>query len=90
MDLLVAALLELKTSEEAYRFLEDLCTMSELKKLSQRINVASLLFHKVSYQKVKNLTNASTATIGRVNRSLKYGNDGFPIVFFRIKDKVRF
>ena len=31
-------------------------------------------------------TGASTATISRVNRSLNYGNDGYDMVFDRIKD----
>ncbi len=90
MDLLCEAILELKTVEEVYQFLEDLCTMSELDKMSQRMEVAVMLFHKASYQKVKNQTKASTTTIGRINKSLKYGNNGYRTVFFRLKDKNRF
>jgi len=90
MDLLCEALLQLETIEEAYRFLEDLCTMSELEKMAQRMEVAVMLFHKASYQKVKNKTNASTTTIGRINKSLKYGNDGYKTIFFRLKDPSRF
>ncbi|XMB72278.1 YerC/YecD family TrpR-related protein [Mycoplasmatota bacterium WC30] len=87
MDTLCQAILQLKTVEECYRFLEDLCTMDELKKLSHRIDVAVLLFHKASYEKIRILRNASTTTIGRVNKSLKYGADGYKTVFFRMKDK---
>ncbi|MFA7560933.1 MAG: YerC/YecD family TrpR-related protein [Candidatus Izemoplasmatales bacterium] len=90
MDLLCEALLQLETMEEAYRFLEDLCTMSELEKMSQRMEVAVMLFHKASYQKVKIKTKASTTTIGRINKSLKYGNNGYKTVFFRLKDPSRF
>lgn len=90
MDLLCEAILELETVEEVYQFLEDLCTMSELDKMAQRIEVAVMLFHKASYQKVKNQTSASTTTIGRINKSLKYGNNGYRTVFFRLKDKNRF
>jgi TrpR-related protein YerC/YecD len=90
MDLLCEALLQLETIEEAYRFLEDLCTMSELEKMAQRMEVAVMLFHKASYQKVKNKTHASTTTVGRINKSLKYGNDGYKTVFFRLKDPSRF
>ena len=32
-------------------------------------------------------TGASTATISRVNRSLNYGNDGYEMVFSRMKEK---
>lgn len=90
MDLLCNAILELKTVEEVYRFLEDLCTMSELEKMAQRMEVAVMLWHKASYQKVKNRTHASTTTIGRINKSLKYGNEGYKTVFFRLKDKTKF
>ena len=31
-------------------------------------------------------TGASTATISRVNRSLNYGNDGYEMVFSRLKE----
>ena len=31
-------------------------------------------------------TGASTATISRVNRSLNYGNDGYEMVFSRMKN----
>lgn len=88
MDLLCQAILELNTIDEAYRFLEDLCTMKELETLSQRTQIAVMLFHKASYQKVKYKTNASTTTIGRVNKSLKYGDNGFKTVFFRLKNKA--
>lgn len=90
MDLFCKAVLELETVEEVYRFFEDLCTMSELEKLSHRMGVAVMLWHKASYQKVKIRTNASTTTIGRIARSLKYGNDGYKTVFFRLKDKTKY
>lgn len=90
MNLLCKAILELETVEEVYRFLEDLCTMSELEKMAQRMGVAVMLWHKASYQKVKIKTNASTTTIGRIAKSLKYGTDGYKTVFFRLKDKTKF
>jgi TrpR-related protein YerC/YecD len=58
--------------------------------MAQRMEVAVMLFHKASYQKVKNKTHASTTTVGRINKSLKYGNDGYKTVFFRLKDPSRF
>ena len=39
-DLLMDALLQLKTLEEAYRFLEDVLTVQELKSITQRLEVA--------------------------------------------------
>ena len=90
MDLLAKAILELQTVEEVYRFFEDLCTMSELEKMAHRMGVAVMLWHKASYQQVIYKTNASTTTIGRIAKSLKYGNDGYKTVFFRLKDKTKF
>ena len=46
-----------------------------------------MLNEKHVYNEIVNATGASTATISRVNRSLNYGNDGYQIVFDRMKDK---
>lgn len=62
-DLLMDALLQLKTSEEAYRFLEDVLTVQELKSITQRLEVAVMLRRKVTYQEIAHQTGASTATI---------------------------
>ena len=40
VDFLFKAILELKDMDECYDFFEDLCTVTELKALSQRIVVA--------------------------------------------------
>ena len=42
-DNLYQALLLLKTEEEAYRFFQDLCTVTELRAMEQRFDVALLL-----------------------------------------------
>ncbi len=38
-----------------------------------------------TYLEIAERTGASTATISRVNRSLNYGNDGYDMVFARLK-----
>lgn len=76
-DLLMKAVLELKTEEEAYRFFEDICTIAELKSMAQRLEVALLLRQRVTYQEIARMTGASSATISRVNRALTYGADGY-------------
>lgn len=83
-DLLFNAILKLETPEECYRFFEDLCTVQELKAMSQRIVVARMLTQKKVYSTIVEETGASTATISRVNRSLIYGCDGYEMVFGRI------
>ena len=54
--------------------------------LSQRFEVAKMLQDGKTYLEIAEKTGASTATISRVNRSLNYGNDGYAMVFDRLKD----
>lgn len=86
IDFLFQAVLSLETPEECYRFFDDLCTVPELKSMSQRLAVAKMLSDKQVYSDIVAKTGASTATISRVNRSLNYGNDGYRIVLERLKN----
>ena len=88
-DFLFKAILSLKTVEECYCFFEDLCTVQELKAISQRLVVAKMLSEHHVYNDIVGATGASTATISRVNRSLNYGCDGYDIVFSRMKEKKK-
>ena len=85
VELLFDAILSLKTKEECYAFFEDVCTVNEILSLSQRFVVAKMLREGRTYLEISEKTGASTATISRVNRSLIYGNDGYEIVFERLK-----
>lgn len=85
VDHLFDAIMQLKNKEECYVFFEDVCTINELLSLSQRFEVASMLREKKTYLDIAEKTGASTATISRVNRSLNYGNDGYDMVFERMK-----
>ena len=84
-DFLIQAILTLKTEEECSNFLEDLCTIPELKAMSQRFQVAKMLSENRVYSDIVAETGASTATISRVNRSLNYGSDGYEKVFERLQ-----
>lgn len=84
VDFLFRAILTLKTPEECYAFFEDLCTIPEIKAMSQRLWVAHMLSQKRVYSEIVATTGASTATISRVNRSLHYGCDGYEMVFKRL------
>ena len=86
MENLLRAVLSLKNMDEAYAFFEDLCTVTELKSMSQRFEVARLLSEGHVYGDVVKITGASTATISRVNRALNYGNDAYRLAFDRIRD----
>ena len=82
-DLLCDALLKLENIEEAYAFLEDVCTIKEIKDLSQRLRVAKMLRDGTSYLQISRETGASTATISRVSRCLEYGAGGYKTVLER-------
>ncbi len=83
-DFLFKAVLQLKDIDECYAFFEDLCTITELKALSQRITVAKMLSDKKVYSEIVRTTGASTATISRVNRSLANGCDSYEMIFKRV------
>ncbi len=89
VDYLFDSILSLKNRDECYTFFEDICTVNELLSLSQRLEVAKMLREGSTYLDIAEKTGASTATISRVNRSLNYGNDGYDMVFERVKKKEK-
>ena len=84
-DTLYKAILTLKDLDECQKFFEDLCTISELRAMEQRFEVALLLSDGMIYNDILERTGASSATISRVNRSLQYGAAGYQQVLPRIK-----
>ena len=85
-DKLFEAVLLLKNIDECYNFFEDVCTISELKALAQRLQVAKMLREGHTYTDIGEKTGASTATISRVNRSLQYGADGYKMILDRLDE----
>ena len=83
-DRLCEALLALKTKEECYAFLDDICTIKEALDISQRLAVAKMLKTGVSYNKITKETGASAATISRVSKRCEYGSGGYDIVINRL------
>ena len=83
-DRLMEAVSLLETPEECRNLFEDLCTISEIKAMAQRLEVARLLKNHVVYSEIVRLTGASTATISRVNRCLTYGAGGYQTVLERL------
>ena len=85
-DGLYRAILTLKDEEEVYRFFQDHCTVTELRAMEQRFDVAVLLHDGMIYSDILERTGASSATISRVNRSLSFGSGGYQIYFDRAKE----
>lgn len=85
-DRFFEAVLTLKSIEDCYAFFSDACTIRELEDLSQRFGVAEILNKGgKSYNEIREMTGASTATITRINRCLNFGNDGYKLVLERLK-----
>ncbi len=85
-DFLFHAILSLHNLEECESFFKDLCTIAELKAMSQRLQVAKMLSEDVVYSDIVTKTGASTATISRVNRCLHYGAEGYQAIIPRLKE----
>lgn len=86
-DQLFDAILSLQDRDQCYKFFEDICTVSELKSLAQRLEVARMLDEGCIYETIVEKTGASTATISRVKRCLVYGADGYSSVMPVISKK---
>ncbi len=85
-DLLYESILKLQNVDECKNFFQDLCTVSELRAMEQRLEVALLLSDGMIYNDILERTGASSATISRVNRALQYGADGYQTVLPRIRE----
>lgn len=86
LDMLFEGIMKLKDLDECYDFFEDLCTIPELKEMSRRMVAARMLRENKVYSEIAELTGLSTATISRVNRSLRYGNEGYSMVLDRLEE----
>lgn len=84
-DRLFEAILSLKTIDECYRFFDDIATVGEIKALAQRLEVARMLDAGHIYEDIAAATGASTATISRVKKCLRWGSDGYRLVLDRLR-----
>ena len=78
------ALLSLETPREAREFLEDLCTPAELEAMVDRWRVAQLVNQGYSYRDIREMTEVSVTTIGRVARFIEQGTGGYRTVLDRL------
>ena len=85
-DKLAESIVSVRSVDEAYRFLSDLCTISEITEMSKRLTAAKMLRDGSTYNEIAEKTHLSTATITRVNRALRYGSDGYAMVLDRISE----
>ncbi len=82
---LYEAVLKLKTADECKNFFRDLCTISELSAMSERLQVAKMVKKEVPYREICKKTGSSTATITRVAHWVHHGMGGYNLVLERLK-----
>ncbi len=78
------ALLALRNTDEARRFLRDLLTEPELAEFSRRWQAARLLSQAVPYTEVQRATGLSSTTVARVAKWLRRGRGGYQLVIKRL------
>ncbi len=78
-DSLFQAILSLKNKKECENFFRDLCTLSELKSMTERWQIVKHLDEGLSYRKIAERTGASTATVTRVAFWIENGKGGYEL-----------
>jgi len=73
----VRAILALRTTNQAKRFLRDLMTEGEIIEFAKRLKVAEMLTDGFSYSSIEKETGFSSTTIARVSKWLNNGMGGY-------------
>ena len=81
---LIRAILALKTSDEAQRFLRDLLTQSEIDEFAKRFKAAEMLAESEPYSLIEKETGLSSTTVARVSKWLKGRQGGYRKVIGRL------
>ncbi|HCX65934.1 MAG TPA: DNA-binding transcriptional regulator [Eubacteriaceae bacterium] len=71
--LLLESIIQLENTNEAFVFLQDLCTIKEIEDMQHRLEIAQGLYEGKTFSEVQVETGASSTTVSRVSRCLKYG-----------------
>jgi TrpR-related protein YerC/YecD len=81
------ALLSLESAQEVRQFLEDLCTPAEIESMVDRWRVAQLVDQGYSYRDIREMTEVSVTTIGRVARFIEHGTGGYRTALDRLEQQ---
>ena len=82
------ALLSLESAQEVRQFLEDLCTPAEVEAMVDRWRVAQLVDQGYSYRDIREMTEVSVTTIGRVARFIEHGTGGYRTALDRLEKQL--
>ena len=85
MKSLYAAILTLKTPDEAVRFFRDLLTEAEIKEFSNRWRMVQMIATGTPYVDIANTIGVSTTTVNRCAKWLHNGMGGYKLVLDRQK-----
>ena len=82
---LIQAILALRSTSEAQRFLRDLLTPKEIKEFAKRLQTAEMLSDKVSYVDIEKKTGLSSTTVARVSKWLNGKEGGYRTIIARLR-----
>jgi len=83
-DELFKAILTVKSIKECRAFFRDLCTLSELKAMTERFQAVKMINKNIPYREISKKTGSSTATITRVAHWLHHGAGGYKLALDRL------
>jgi TrpR-related protein YerC/YecD len=83
-DNLFEAVLSLKNIKEAEKFFRDLCTVDELREMSDRWAIVRMLNKKMTYREIAEKMKVSTTTVSRVASWINEGEGGYGLILRRI------
>jgi TrpR-related protein YerC/YecD len=82
-DELFQAVISLKTVKEAESFFRDLCTIEEIKEMSERWQIAKIVDKGLPYREIAKKLDVSTTTVARVALWLNNGAGGYRLMLGR-------
>lgn len=82
---LCKAFLKIKTTAECKKFLRDLCTITEMRALTERWQVARMIDEGIAYREISKKTGVSTTTITRIADWVNNGEKGYSLLLKRMK-----
>ena len=76
IEIFLTALINIKSKNEAYKFIEDFLTPTEKIVLAKRFSIALLLKKEYTCEEIMKILKVSQATISSVNAYLRYAGEG--------------
>lgn len=82
-DELFRAIISLKSVKEAEAFFRDLCTIEEIKEMSERWQIVQMVSRGLPYREIAKKLEVSTTTVARVALWLNNGAGGYRLILDR-------